>query len=43
MPSSSHVGIPAALAIELNKMEKSSQSPTLPTIVSGQLFGTEDF
>ena len=43
MPNSSHAGIPAALAIELKSIEKSSQSPTFPTIVSEQLLGTDDF
>ena len=43
MPNSSHVGMPAARAIELNKIEKSSQSPTLPTNVSKQVLGTEAF
>ena len=43
IPSSSHAGMPAALAIELKRIEKSSQSPTFPTMVSGQLFGTDDF
>ena len=41
-PSSSHVGIPAALAMEANKIEKSSQSPILFSMVSSQLFGIED-
>ena len=41
-PSSNHAGIPAALAMEVNKMEKSSQSPILFSIVSSQLFGTDD-
>ena len=35
--------LPAALATELKRIEKSSQSPTFPTMVSGQLFGTDDF